>query len=339
MNSASEIQSMTVEIQRFKKEISLVTFAINEYGFSIDKERKSEKKRCVEIRSPGGADKITVTEGGGSSGEDIYKNWMSNDDKGSIIDFVQKREGINLAEVRKRLRPWVSGAVIPRIEHERVVHAPVPKLSLEELKQAWENMPLYAGSYLTEKRLLDPEVIRLFGVRQDDYGNACFVHISPDGITGWEVKNNGFTGVNAGGTKSLMMVYIDDSPIQQIVIVEAAIDALSHYQLRRKPGCMYLSTGGQPSGYQLELIQTCIANNSAAVICCSHDADEAGDGFADQVKSLAGPNRLVLRDRPFRDTAAEDEKRKDWNDVLRIRSESLPVLPSKTVFPTRSRKK
>ncbi len=67
---------------------------------------------------------------------------------------------------------------------------------------AWERMQPYRPGYL-EGRGLNPRTIARFAgcIRTDGRSNACFLHQDDNGISGYEVKNKGFTGFVGGGTK------------------------------------------------------------------------------------------------------------------------------------------
>ena len=60
----------------------------------------------------------------------------------------------------------------------------------------------YTGRYLARARKLNPDVITAFDVREVGRGNACFLHRSSEGVTGWEAKNEGHTGFSTGGLKT-----------------------------------------------------------------------------------------------------------------------------------------
>ena len=63
--------------------------------------------------------------------------------------------------------------------------------------------------YLERERALPGALLaleRFAGrIRIDARGNAVFPHFDGDGLTGYELKNVGFTGFSSGGTKALWL--------------------------------------------------------------------------------------------------------------------------------------
>ena len=95
------------ELERFKTEINLTEFAAS-LGYQLDR-RKSSRSSIVMRNAEG--DKVIITRKEG--GHWTYFSVRESLDHGSIIDFLQFREGINLGGVRNRLRPWISGMAVP----------------------------------------------------------------------------------------------------------------------------------------------------------------------------------------------------------------------------------
>ena len=74
------------------------------------------------------------------------------------------------------------------------------------------------------------------------------------GLSGYELKNVGFTGFASGGSKALWLSHElpDDN---RLVFCESAIDALSHAVLFPDNRARYASIGGKPNPQQPELIR------------------------------------------------------------------------------------
>ena len=298
---------MTDELERFKSEISLIDFAQIEFGYELIKKESSASSKILKC----GGDKIIVTR---QDGHDVYFSVGDDRDSGSIIDFLQKRKSVNLGQVRKQLRAWLPGAKRPDFKRpERPpVHAQEVTKDRAGVIQMWEQMPPYNGSYLTRERGIDPAIIREFDVKQDGHGNACFAHRDHSGITGWESKNNGFTGFAKGGDRRITWNRIDDLPLKKIVICEAAIDCMSYAQLRHEPGTGYMSTSGtQFNDDQREQLAGLLAKAAGmgATVVLAMDVDAAGDKMAQEVASIAPQGAQTVREVPAHG--------KDWNDSLR----------------------
>lgn len=299
---------MDDELERFKKDISIAGIAQDQYGYELDK--KESSKSYLVLRA--GGDKIIVTRDK-SDGHDVYFNAHDDNDCGSIIDFVKARVGDNnvkLVRVRQALRPLAPGSKKPAIKKPGA--APVRPVAVTKdlakvMRQAADLKP-YTGAYLTRERKLDADVIKAFGVRQDDHGNACFMHRNADGVSGWESKNQGFTGFAKGGDRSLYGVKIGQEPVSRIVVAEAAIDSLSYAQMHHKPGTVYISTAGSSlSDAQEQQLKDVFAHHPGAVVVLGMDNDAAGEVMAERVASLAPAGTATERHTP---------KAKDWNQDL-----------------------
>ena len=295
------------ELEDWKSNINLVAFALS-YGYQLDLQYSSKHSRV--LRRPTDDDKIVVATS--EDGHGIYFSVRDSTDNGSIIDFVQKRERKNLGQVRQHLRQWQNSfpycpscADIDKplpscADHQRVV------LELVSMADAQTD-----SGYLMENRKISSAILadaRFRGViKIDERENAIFPHRNRTGICGYEIKNAGFTGFSSGGSKGLWLSH-QITQASTIVLVESAIDALSHAQL--KPGnAGYASFGGSLSTEQHELIRGLIVKATArsARVVVATDNDEAGERYFTTIVELASPI-VIERERP---TA------KDWNDELR----------------------
>jgi hypothetical protein len=150
-------------------------------------------------------------------------------------------------------------------------------------------------------------------LRMDARGNAIFPHFDAEGLCGYEIKNNGFTGFASGGSKGLWLSHglPDDN---RLVFCESAIDALSYAVLFPDERARYASIGGKPNPLQPELIRAAIARMpSGSEVVSAMDSDEEGQKLTSVVhEALALSERGDLRFKDHRPSGA-----KDWNDVLR----------------------
>jgi hypothetical protein len=179
--------------------------------------------------------------------------------------------------------------------------------------------------YLERERGLPPALLaleRFAGrIRIDDKGNAVFPHFDAEGLSGYELKNAGFTGFASGGSKALWMSHamLDDA---RLIFTESAIDALSHAVLFPDDRARYASIGGKPSPQQLELIRMSVAAMARdSEIVSAMDNDAEGAKLSEVVRRA-----VVLTGRAdLRFTVHEPFGFKDWNDQLRAKP--LPQLP------------
>ena len=231
------MQRRPEELEDFKSRINLSEYAAA-CGYRLDR-KASSRNSAVMVRSPG--DKIIIALG--ADRHWIYFSIGEDRDSGSIVDFVQNRQGGNLGDVRKELRPWLEdrspGLSRPAPEAFLPTLEPASK-DLIQVRACYEAMkPIEGGhSYLENERRIPAEVFcnpRFVGrIRIDSYQNAIFPHWNQDGLCGYEIKNRNFTGFAPGGEKGLWGSRIspDDTTL---VIAETAIDALSYFVLKHPP--------------------------------------------------------------------------------------------------------
>jgi hypothetical protein len=307
------------ELQGFKLNIDLRAYAAA-HGYELD--RKASWCGSSVMRNATTHDKIIVKRG--MDGHYVYFSVRDDRDNGSIIDFVQNRQHISLGAVRKELRPWLGQSALPVPTFE-----PLPKTEKDRLKveAAYARMnDLDSGHpYLQAHRALPVSLLtsdRFAGrIRIDDRGNAVFPHFDAEGMSGYELKNAGFTGFAPGGCKALWLSH-EMPGDQRFVIGESAIDALSHAVLFPDPFARYASIGGKPNPMQPELIRSAAARMAPdSEIISAMDADADGGQLTEIVrKAVALTGRSDLR---F--TVHEPFGFKDFNDQLR---ESRRLSPS-----------
>lgn len=213
------------ELDQFKTGINLSEFAASR-GYVLDSQ-KTSRNSAVMVHPDG--DKVVIARNEGRTW--IFFSVRDDRDNGTIIDFVQNRGGGSLGEVRKTLRAW-SGASrpVPVLPFVRDL-VPVSRDRASVLA-AWEGArECLALPYLTS-RGLGPDVLELPRfegcVRVDQRNNALFPHYDKDGLCGFEVKNQGFTGFAPGGVKGLWHSKTKPSDFW-LVLTESAIDGYSFH--------------------------------------------------------------------------------------------------------------
>lgn len=310
------------ELEQFKRDINFVEYAAS-LGYEIDKRESS--RSSIIMRGPDNNDKIIVATA--QDGHFIYFSVRDDADNGSIIDFVQRRKGLNLGQVRRELRRWIGerADLAPvRITKPKATHANRPRIQCWYMRMAPQPVgghPYLRSRGLSSETLTDSRFEPM--IRIDHRGNAIFPHYDRDGLSGYEIKNQGFTGFSAGGEKRLWYsTNLAHAP--RVVVVESAIDAMSHAQIINGDAeAAYISIGGQMSAVQRDLLLSALrrADQRGAEIIIATDADAAGDRLADEIGGMLPSAR---RDRPG--------EGKDWNDIVnRFRKPSQPGTTHKQV--------
>lgn len=310
---------MDSELESFKTNIDLRVYAASQ-GYELDS--KQSWRGTAVMRHPLNNDKIVVKRG--LDNHYVFFSVRDDRDNGSIIDFVQFRQGLSLGAVRKELRPWIGQPPL-----SMPVFAPLHKTEKDRMKveAAWARMrdAVDGHPYLERERALPASLLaldRFAGrIRIDNKGNAAFPHFDTEGLSGYELKNVGFTGFASGGSKALWLSH-ELPEDNRLVFSESAIDGLSHAVLFPDNRVRYASIGGKPNPQQPELIRAAAARMPVdSEVVSAMDADEDGAKLSEVVrKAVALTGRLDLR---F--TVQEPFGFKDWNDQLRAKP--LPFLP------------
>ena len=296
------------ELERFKREVSLIAYAAS-LGYAVD--RRESSRRSVVMRRDRDDDKIIV--GTDSDGHGVFFS-VRDDASGTIIDFVQRRLGCNLGRVRQELRPWLREEARVRVTVPVARPEPASRDALRVIAH-WSRMGPYRGQYLRDRGILDRLVQDArFGpvIRQDHRGNAVFPHLDSDGtVCGYELKNQCFTGFARGGRKTAWYS-ANLGAARRVIVVESAIDALSHAQLLRTGDeAAYVSVGGSMSQAQRDIVRGIVreAQERGAVVVSGVDADAGGDALHAQLVEMG----VTERERPDEGAAGVT----DWNDLLR----------------------
>lgn len=312
------MDSRTDELEDFKTRVNLTEFAAA-HGYALDR-KASSRSSAVMVNVAG--DKLIVAVG--DDGHWVYFSVFNPTDNGTIIDFVQRRQGGTLGQVRRTLRPWLgsSGAVAdPRVDPARYSSI-LSRVSrdLLSVRARFEGMAPISptNQYLVGTRRIPAWLLGLPAVaetiRVDERGNVCFAHHNEDGLCGYEIKNAGFTGFASGGIKGLWSVSVE-APVRVLVASETALDGLSYLALRGGRETRVVSIAGQPNRQQPELLRRAMQEMpSGGRVVSAMDRDAGGDSLTEQISSIfAAMNRDDLDfvdDRPSTSGA-------DWNDELR----------------------
>ncbi len=314
------------ELESFKIGIDLRAYAAGQ-GYQID--TRDSWRGCAVMRHPVTHDKVVIKRS--LDGHYVYFSVRDDRDNGSIIDFVQFRQRLSLGAVRKELRPWIGMPPVPAPAFPSLPKTEKDRMKVEAAYARMQDA-ISGHPYLERERALPGALLaldRFAGrVRLDDRGNAVFPHFDAQGLSGYEIKNTGFTGFASGGSKALWLSHElpDDN---RLVVTESAIDALSHAVLFPDNHARYASIGGKPNPQQPELIRAAVARMPVgSEIVSAMDADVGGGKLAEVVRravDLSGRHDL-------RFSVQEPFGHKDWNDQLRARP--LPLLPYRPEVPS-----
>ena len=262
-------------------------------GYFFNKKESSQTTQKYEN------DKDTIIVKQSSSGDYIYFNAKNEKDCGTVIDFCKNRN-IDVKNITMDINANV----------KTITNAPnKTETAVGNFTDMFNKLETYDLPYLTKTRAIEPALIRQFNVKKDNHGNACFAHRlyennSAKKIVGWEVKNEGFTGFNSNGNRSIGIAKLGER-IESIIICESFIDAMSYAQLKRTTNAVFVSTGGTLTEKQLTQIEALTSAYSNASVVIATDADSAGDAYETKIAAMAP---AAERHRPLYG--------KDWNEEL-----------------------
>jgi hypothetical protein len=313
-----ETEMFDPELESFKTAIDLRTYAASQ-GYALD--RNESWRGSAVMRHPNG-DKIIISRQ--PDGHYTYFSVRSNDDNGTIIDFVKHRTGLNLGGIRKALRAWTGTAAAALTDLPELGRTPKDRGAVQD---RYASMRVaHRHPYLENERgipALALEYWRFDGrVKIDRHNNAVFPHYDDQGLCGYELRNHGFKGFASGGTKGLWLSKTCPED-RRLVVCESAIDALSHAVLFPDGYARYSSIGGKPNPIQPGLIEAQIKRMpEGSEIVAAMDADDAGRELAKVVRrafEASGRNDARFR--------IHMPSGKDWNDQLR--GGQAPSLPAR----------
>ena len=293
------------------KQHNLARFAQEFYGFTLTA-KATARNPVLEC----GADNIVIKHQ--HDGSYTFFSPSSNV-KGSIVDFVMWRENCNVKQAvaiaSEKITGFAADVSAGRKEPVKEVK-PVKEFDREKLA----SLQVAKFNYYLKGRGIDNiDHGRFAGqvMYDPEYKNAIFPHKNQDGeIIGYSIKNSKFNGFSPGGQKSLWRSnqFKND---KQLVVCEAAIDALSYAKLQNNKHpedffhTRFISTEGAYDPAVLELIKNEIKAMGANVkVIGAFDNDKKGWEFSEEVKKLCDELKTnYVQDFPR-------VKGYDWNDVL-----------------------
>ncbi len=311
------------ELDQFKTQINLVDYAQNN-GYQLDQKKSSTN--CIVLFDNQG-DKILI----GLNKTDnhyFYYSLTNETDKGSIIDFVQKRKNLNLGEVRKELRLWINNSHSTKYKVNSKVNnkvtnkseiklTPIDRNKYQIIAQIESFQTINNHSYLNQRGInqntLDNPRFKET-IYQDKRNNVIFPHSDREGICGYSIRNQNFKGFSTGGTKGLWTSK-SGSKDNKLVICESPIDCLSYHQLFPDDHTRYFATSGTLSEKQKDLLRTAFEkiDQKGGSIIIATDKDVGGEEISQELTKIAPKTAQISRHVP--------KYQKDWNEALKAKIE------------------
>lgn len=322
-----KLKNRADEVIRFKTDIDLRVIATT-LGFTEDT-KAGDRNHTVMRHADGTKLIIGVSQAG---------DWVFSSNagaKGSVIDLLKWRQGLNLGECRKHLRPWFRDPLHhPQSgvsEVSRSKPQPMRSNTLRAISE-WDHANQTTRSvFLERNRGIALEVLAsdhfIDTFRVDERQNAVFPYHTRDGLVGTERRNRppvgsdrSFKAYSTGAAPGIWLSNAKPTDTR-LIVVESPIDAMSHWQLlppEQKATTRYAAIR---NGFNDEDLVTVIANLPAgAIVSSACDRDPAGDNYTAKIKSITERNeRIYDEDRP---------PKGDWNEVLQGRiTKSFRTVP------------
>jgi hypothetical protein len=305
--------AMDSELDKMKR-INIADYA-SAQGYTLNRQKSSQHSLCFDHNN---GDRVLVGQDP-KSGHSVYCSVRDDQDNGTIVDFIQKRQGLNLGQVRRELRPWI-GAPSQRPEY---TPQPQPKPVQKDRLQVQRGLAtcerVTSKQDYLESRGIEQKTLEHFRgkVYADKRGNAIFPHFDEQGVCGLEIKNQEFTGFSKAGEKGLWIHALKNA--ERIVFCESAIDCMSHYQCKPDDKTAYVSIGGNMSPKAKETLERLLEKHSDKELVAAFDNDKQGEKYTHYLQQQAG--REVIKDVP---------EHKDWNEQLQhereLEHEMLPRM-------------
>lgn len=302
------------ELDSFKRNIDLRAYA-EHLGYELD---KSDSWRGAFVMRRGN-DKIKIACN--ENGHWVYTSYRDPDDNGTIVDFVQRRRGLDLGHLRQELRAWVGNSLFGLVPPVRTVvaeQAPKDRTRVEREFAGMLNAPDHP--YLLNDRGIPTKVLSSSRfqdrVRMGSRAAAVFPHFDETGICGYEIKNRGFTGFSPGGSKALWISQAtwDD---ECLIFCESAVEALSYAALFWDDHFCYVSTAGYVGARQQQLIKSVIdgMGEGADIVAAMND-DPAGQALGQIIHYLFEAVSVECGREDLHFYNHRPRGFKDWNEQL-----------------------
>jgi hypothetical protein len=271
------VESRKDELDRFKRDINLEGVAAH-YGFERDDKRSTSHSVSMDR----GGERIVISLS-------PVGHWQyfspTHDHKGTVIDFVQHMDRLNLGEVRKQLRQWLS-MPLPVPASKKVSKAEKDRGAVAQYIKRFK--AAVSSDYLASRGIsaetLNAEAFR--GKILAGYNGAViFPHWDEHGVCGYEVKGPGVTLFAEKGFKSLWVSNVPLNP-RQLIVSESGIDALSYHQVNRPKRAVYLAVSGDWSPEVGQRMVRIIRKLGVGQVIGAFDNDEGGERHAKRLREL-----------------------------------------------------
>jgi len=275
------------------KQLDLASFSA-QYGYVLNKEKSVRGKSTVVYKSNDPSDWMVIRKHP-QSGDHIY--YTGEHDSGNIYTLIEKEEDLPFREAH--MKYYVHSVMNQNLSNLKAAESTAEEMTDEVRKEYLSCSELVDTDYL-ESRGIKAETIfhkkfidRIFNKVVGEFNNTAFpiYQGSNSIINGLELYNFHYKHTNqsfkASAEKSIksggvwMSNFDTFKAIDNIIVTESPIDALSHFQLVNKPkkNNLYISTLGTVTPNNAQTIATIAKASKNSTLVDALDNDKKGNEF------------------------------------------------------------
>ena len=316
------------ELQWYKEHIDIRQY-LESSGYALDKSRNTRRYQAYFHEERG--DKVYVLMDTRYPVPSYYVNQFDRKDKGTLVDFIMSREKKDLEEARLVLKAFSSSHPFPE--------NPAPKVEkgIDEAAEQLRRHQVVMEKILREKSLKEDSYLRSRFLEEDTIRSKVFkgtvlLNQAPDGVFWafplWEVEGGKVVGMSLKNREEERMLgrriglWISHptsnsrAAVEQAVLTEHPIDAMSFYQLHKKEmqqvNSVFLSTAGNPSQDQLKAVKEFVLLHKVAKVVLAHDNDKAGATYNKEYQEMILEWNKERKENPI-EVKVVHPTFKDWN--------------------------
>lgn len=322
------------KIEWIKDHVNIEEYLTNR-GYKLDKTRDCKKYRAYS--SADNYDKIVVPVGADAKRRSYYFSQVDTADKGSVIDFVMTREGMDFAGAVEALLHY---AAAPDFKAYEVTSQQISNRKAQEHRAEMKHRQIIRNilklqahleddRYLRQERKLSEKVLyhqaflgRVYSVTYNGFTNIAFpMYAANREVKAMCFKNTSYEKLLGSKSQTLWISHYTsgkDLPVDKVIIGEHPIDLMSYFQLKNNPeeNNLYVSYMGNPAEGQVQLLDYLINTVAPRQIVLANDNDVAGEKYDAKIIDNIHFQGQIVVDKPG--------GAGDWNEALK-KTESMKV--------------
>jgi len=315
--------------QDFRNEISIIELALS-VGYKI---RKRDGIKWPVLKDEISGDKIIIVNPQSTSNQG-YFNPQDTKDKGTLINFVKNRIGSLFPYLNGKSEAGNINTVLYNYQNLPLPEKNLFKTDVNNLVQEYSEKEFCLPEGLSELkdstylyyRGIQSQTInkslfkgKIFNVKRNDFNNIGFPYYNAFGDTvGFELRNKQFKHVIKGTDRSVGIWHSNlPSTLENVILTESPLDALSYHQLKGKENSLYVSFGGTVAAAQLVTVKSIITAVNTVPnfkIVSAVDNDEMGKIYTQKFKEVF-PEKIV-EDYPRLNDYNEDLKKEQIRCIV-----------------------